>query len=137
MKLDMSENTITWKQLLLQSNEAFAIRGGSGLPISTLALCHACATHRISFRHKSDSFPTEVFSVGDGRNLIFSYFAGYENPNLPGIKSFTALPFRAYLMGDLLPGVALRFTPGYLISPLRGVGTTARHSQRMLGIHGY
>lgn len=116
MKLDMSENTITWKQLLLQSNEAFAIRGGSGLPISTLALCHACATHRISFRHKSDSFPTEVFSVGDGRNLIFSYFAGYENPNLPGIKSFTVLPFRAG--GFIVPfsqGVAL----GYLILPLQ------------------
>ena len=26
-------------------------------------------------------------------------------------------------MGDLLPGVALRFTPGYLISPLRGLRT--------------
>ena len=26
-------------------------------------------------------------------------------------------------MGDLLPGVALRLTPGYLISPLRGLGT--------------
>jgi hypothetical protein len=52
-----------------------------------------------------------------------SYFAGYENPNLPGIKSFTALPFRAYLMGDLLPGVALHLTPGYLISPLRGLRT--------------
>ena len=33
-------------------------------------------------------------------------------------------------MGDLLPGVALRLTPGYLISPLQGLGTTARHSQR-------
>ncbi|RLS55786.1 MAG: hypothetical protein DWH95_11060 [Planctomycetota bacterium] len=56
-----------------------------------------------------------------------SYFAGYENPNLPGIKSFTALPerakgvvkplrpFRACLLGDWLPGVALRSTPGYLI----------------------
>ena len=32
-------------------------------------------------------------------------------------------------MGDLLPGVALRFTPGYHISPLRGLGSTARHSQ--------
>lgn len=41
MKLDMGENAIAWKQLLLQSNEAFAIRGGSGLPISTLVLCHA------------------------------------------------------------------------------------------------
>ena len=26
-------------------------------------------------------------------------------------------------MVDLLPGVALRFTPGYLISPLRGLRT--------------
>jgi|GEM_PF-1530585 len=26
-------------------------------------------------------------------------------------------------MGDLLPGVALRLTPGYLISPLRGLRT--------------
>ena len=42
-------------------------------------------------------------------------------------------PFRAYLMGDLLPGVALRFTPGYHISPLRGLGTTARHSPRKRG----
>ena len=35
-------------------------------------------------------------------------------------------------MGDLLPGVALRFTPGYHISPLRGLRTNARHSQRCL-----
>ena len=33
-------------------------------------------------------------------------------------------------MGDLLPGVALRFTPGYLISPLRGLRSTARHSRK-------
>ena len=37
-------------------------------------------------------------------------------------------PFRASLMGDLLPGVAPRFTPGYHISPLRGLGINARHS---------
>jgi hypothetical protein len=79
-----------------------------------------------------------------------SYFAGYENPNLPGIKSFTALPerakgvvkwllrpFRAFLLGDLLPGVPLHSTPGYLISPLRGLRTTARHSPRKRGIQKY
>ena len=33
-------------------------------------------------------------------------------------------------MGDLLPGVALRSTPGYLISPLRGLRSTARHSRK-------
>jgi len=30
-------------------------------------------------------------------------------------------PFRACLLGDWLPGVALRSTPGYHISPLRGL----------------
>ena len=54
-----------------------------------------------------------------------------------GFDIWLLRPFRAYLMGDLLPGVALRFTPGYHISPLRGLGTIARHSQCMLGIHGY
>ncbi|RLS26661.1 MAG: hypothetical protein DWH70_02430 [Planctomycetota bacterium] len=46
-------------------------------------------------------------------------------------------PLRASLMGDLLPGVAPRFTPGYHISPLRGLGTLARHSPRKRGIQGY
>ena len=49
-----------------------------------------------------------------------------------GFDIWLLRPFRAYLMGDLLPGVALRFTPGYHISPLRGLGTTAHHSQCML-----
>jgi hypothetical protein len=30
--------------------------------------------------------------LGMGGIWFVSYFAGYENPNLPGIKSFTALP---------------------------------------------
>jgi len=42
-----------------------------------------------------------------------------------GVVKWLLRPFRAYLMGDLLPGVTLRSTPGYLISPLRGLGTTA------------
>jgi hypothetical protein len=33
-------------------------------------------------------------------------------------------------MARLLPGVALRSTPGYHISPLRGLGTTGRHSSK-------
>jgi hypothetical protein len=33
-------------------------------------------------------------------------------------------------MWDLLPGVALRSTPGYLISPLRGLRATFRHSRK-------
>ncbi len=54
-----------------------------------------------------------------------------------GFGILLSRPFRAYLMGDLLPGVALRFTPGYHISPLRGLGINARHSPRKRGIHGY
>ena len=36
-----------------------------------------------------------------------------------GVVKWLLRPFRAYWMGNLLPGVALRFNPGYLISPLR------------------
>ena len=34
-------------------------------------------------------------------------------------------------MVDLLPGVALRFTPGYLISPLRGLRTQSVRKGRL------
>ena len=47
-----------------------------------------------------------------------------------GVVKWLLRPFRAFLMGDLLPGVALRSTPGYLISPLRGLRSTARHSRK-------
>ena len=52
-----------------------------------------------------------------------------------GVVKWLLRPFRAFLMGDLLPGVALRSTPGYLISPLRGLRSTACHS-RLLGNDG-
>jgi hypothetical protein len=52
-----------------------------------------------------------------------------------GVVKWLLRPFRAFLMGDLLPGVALRSTPGYLISPLRGLRSTARHCQlRVCGV---
>ena len=38
-----------------------------------------------------------------------------------GVVKWLLRPFRAFLLGDLVPGVALRSTPGYLISPLRGL----------------
>ena len=47
-----------------------------------------------------------------------------------GVDKWLLRPFRAYLMWDLLPGVALRSTPGYLISPLRGLRAIAHHSRK-------
>jgi len=38
-----------------------------------------------------------------------------------GVVKWLLRPFRAFLMGDLLPGVALHSTPGYLISPFQGL----------------
>jgi len=58
-----------------------------------------------------------------------SYFAGYENPNLPGIKSFTALPFRARAKLNSCFAIAFALKGQNKIAQGNALGNSAKKAQ--------